>query len=130
MVQIVLSRALARRFLNASFYTAVRGALHKWVSEPLSVDAVMISIIHTAAFMIPVAKVIKHEIGKSFLDKAIKEAWLSKLAKVVDDEKDKVENGIQTKTWTRSDPQTRGRTYMTTRKSCGRSTAQQSLRVS
>lgn len=64
VMQTVVSRALAKGFWSADFYTSVQEARHKFVTEPLTVDTLAAKLVIAPSFTVPVANFVKHEVKK------------------------------------------------------------------
>lgn len=62
VIRTVVSRSLAKGFWNATFYLAVDGAVHKCVSEPLSVDSVAEKLVDAPSSTVRVAEFINDEV--------------------------------------------------------------------
>lgn len=109
VTQTVVNRALAEGFRNAPFCSAVQQAVHKCLAGPQSTDAVPTRMIDAPVPAVPVARFIRTEVEKVFLDSTKMEELFSKLAETVAEKKIKIEDEILTKRidWARfSSPQT------------------------
>lgn len=97
MIQTVVTRALAKGFRSAGFYSEVANAVHNCVSEPPSVDVVSAKLVDSHSFTVPPETFVKQEVEKNSLDKSKMERRFVKIGEVVEEKNNKVENQIPTK---------------------------------
>lgn len=96
MLPTAVRKALTKRIQCAFYYLAVQEAIHKFVLELQSVDAVTTKIIDFPPFTVSVARFIKHNVAKCLLDMAKMEEQFRTIAEAVDQRKIKIVERILT----------------------------------
>lgn len=67
VIQPVVSSTVEKPFQSAASFLAVEQAVHKSVSQSQTIEEVVTKVIHPSAFIISVAKLIKHVVEKNSL---------------------------------------------------------------
>lgn len=60
VIQTLVNMALPKGFQSSTVYLSVKEAVHKYVPETSSVDALVTELVDVPAFTVPVAKFVNH----------------------------------------------------------------------
>lgn len=96
MIRMGANRVVSKAFNSPALQTATEYAVHKCMVKYHIVIAVVKCIIDAPVITVPLAKFLRHEDGKYFLEKAKIEELYIKLTEAVNDKKNKEEDGLQT----------------------------------
>lgn len=93
----MVNKALPKGFRSAALYSSVKEVVQKPVPEPPSIDTVMEKLVDDPSFTVPVAKLVKHEVQRNYVDKAKMENPFARLTEAVQEKNMKTEHEIPAK---------------------------------